>query len=187
MNCRQTRRLFDGFREQTLDPAAESAVSGHLSECKECRLALGEMDLLEQRLTDAMTGHRPSEGFAARVMTAVELAQPPAPARNLEWLKPVSIAAAACTVISLCFWGLATRTEKPVAPVGLPRDVVAIFHEAPKTEPAAKPAPRRAYAVGEAFVIGRKGTKPYSGPTHLTIARVVRGAPELIVEAFPEG
>jgi len=199
MDCKRAAALFDDFRDESLSAAAEAALRSHLSECKHCRQALGDRDILEQRLRTAMAVGEPSDDLAARITTAIQLAGQPEPPRRAEWLRPVALAAAACAVVSLVIWHLTLPEAEQAGPE--PEGVVAIFHhdQAPPPIRAARPkqtvkprqvakgAARREFPPGKAFVIGRNESKPYDGPTYMRVARLVNGTPEFIVDAFPEG
>ncbi|MFC1462185.1 zf-HC2 domain-containing protein [Verrucomicrobiota bacterium] len=193
MECKKAAALLEDFREEALPAADEAALHEHLSECKRCRHALSNIDILEERLRNAMAVAGPSDGFAARMRTAIQLAGQPKPPRPVEWSRPVALAAAACAVVSLVVWYLTTPEPEPADPE--PQGVVAIFHHDQVPQPnrpvkpkqVVKPVARREFPPGKAFVIGRKDTKPYDGPTYMRVVRIVDGTPELMVDAFPGG
>lgn len=186
MDCKSAAQLFESLREGTLDGTVETALRDHLAGCKPCRLALGEMDLLERRLRGAMAFGRPSDHFAARTMEAVRLAGQPEPPGRPEWLMPAMLAAAACAVAALCVWPF--LGPKPEPAEEKPYELGVIFHhQMPSSQQQNESSFPSQCSPGKAFVITHKGAKPYAGPTYVRVARFINGVPELVVDAFPEG
>jgi predicted anti-sigma-YlaC factor YlaD len=164
MDCKTAREMIEDYRESSLDPSWETLFVGHLGQCKRCRKVLSGLDHIDQRLRAAMSAVAPPPDFAARVKAAVDRADPrPVAAPGPMWVRPALVAASLLLVLFLS-WAL-PKAYRRIVP----------------SKPCAQ-----SFAIGEAFVIGDSDRASYDGETRVEVARVVRGAPELIVEAFPD-
>lgn len=161
MDCKTAAPLFEDFRDEALDAATEAALRNHLSECESCRQALREMDTFDQRLTGAMALIRPSDEFAARMKTAIQLAGQPEPPRQVEWLRPVVLAAAACALISIGIWFVTIPEPEPVEEK--PHEVVTIFHHNQVPSPTQSVKPKQRMKPKQPVKVAKR-TKPKAPP-----------------------
>jgi len=164
MDCKTARGLIEPYRGRDLDEGTEALLVEHLGACKRCRKVLSGLDVVDRRLRSAMTAVLPSAGFAGRVEAALSRAPQANPVEvvRLVWLKPALLAA---SVLAVAFAGWMA-----------PRVYQAVSQRRVEAE----------HGIGRPFVVSEKGRTCYSGDTGIEVARVVRGAPELVVEVFPE-
>jgi anti-sigma factor RsiW len=178
MNCREARAVLDDFLDDSLQAAGRKAVLDHLAGCPECRGRLAGLDEVDSRLQDALGEMEPSRDFSARVMQQVAQAEVPRAIR----FRPAwwSLAAAAACLLLVAGAGVV---------LSMSRSGTASHARSGARSPAASVQPDRSqlFGIGPAFVIHEAGARPYTGRTSIRTGRVVKGTPELIVDAFPEG
>ena len=177
MNCRQTAENLDLFRENALDGTSEEAMMDHMGSCPACRALLAQADALDRDLKSALQEQPASPAFTTAVVSRLD--DQPETSRtitHIAWLRPVLVAAA-CLMLALCAW-----IYYPKFKDNAPTSVAATISKYDFVEPAAT----EKYAIGKPFVIGEDGVEPYDEPSRIEVVRIVKGVPEMIVEAFPE-
>ena len=176
MKCRAAAAIIEDFREGTLDPHSEPLLLEHLGECHTCRQILTRLDAIDGDLRSAMPALEPSAGFADRVSARTREVSRPRPQLQ-PWLRPAL--AAACLLIAVSAWVFAPRpASRPAAPKKT-------SPTAGTTATAFEPAATEPHAVGRAFTVEKDNAQAYDGKTSITIVRMDKGIPQLLVDAFP--
>jgi hypothetical protein len=176
MDCKQCLALIEDYREGRLAKPVEAALAEHLGSCRPCKTVMSRLDTMDHRLQIGMAALAPAADFPERVMAAVRRADARTTFRTRRlWIG--SAAAAACLILTAAGWWI-TRANGPRQ--DLPREVA---EEAPRM--CVEPAPDLPCPIGPAFVAVKDGPVLYEKATGITVRRIVRGAPELVVDVFP--
>lgn len=143
MNCREATDRLTAYLDGELDPAASSAMRGHLRLCESCRLAAEDHAAIRDRLGELQRPEPPAalwDGVLAQLGQA-EIAD----ARRSRWsrlldrvrphLVPAGLATAACAAAVLV---MHVRSGDEGAARPAP---IAIAPSAPDVAPPAPPAP----------------------------------------------
>ena len=175
MNCRTAKGLIESFIDNDIDGVVEAEMREHMAECESCREALMKMDAVDSRLRRVMKVH-PSSGFSARVVAAVN--DDIDVATGGQGISIRSACAPACLLLALIAFFVNTwmhNVEKRGHGGG--RSGAERF--------TGEPAESAEYALGPEFVAVGHDRIVSNRYGTVRIKRVVRGAPVLVVNAFP--
>lgn len=175
MSCNEIRASIEDYVADTLDDVTRGKVLDHVAQCDRCRSELADMDALDRRLKSAMGTIAVSSNFESRVMGLIQ-GEETYRVRRFAWAWKAPLLAAACLALVLgVVWMLARPKHDAKAVAQVTMDPLELC----------EPGPASTAGIGRAFVIGKEGNRPYFGPAGIRIKETVRGAPVLLVDAFP--
>lgn len=178
MNCKSARELIEPYQENSLNEDNEAMLLDHLGSCQNCRIALVELDALDKLLKDVIREPSPSAGFAEATIARLPEHAPEPISGHMPSVQALWRPALAATIaISIASWFMIQDAQRSPK---LAKQIARVTQISP-FEPDAS----LDFAIGKPFMIQDGETLPYTGEATIRISRVVRGAPELIVDAFP--
>ena len=104
MTCDYSRTTVHGYIDGELDAVRASEFERHIEGCKECQLALEQMESLRSRLRESDLYERAPTGLEGRIRKQLSLSTDATPERVTLWRRWFVAPAFALAVVVAVFW-----------------------------------------------------------------------------------